>query len=339
MLGRPIFDSDLAYQEALDDYVPREFHKMTILFNVPLLEAWYPKAGKHDHAKSQHAHMTQPLQLFSLLRPDFDLYWQVELDVRYTGHHYRHLEAIRQFAEKQPRKLQWERASYFYSPFIHRTWTNFCNRIHEASENGGVWGAVSTTGITAIGPDPPTLSAQQDEYEWGVGEPADMINILPTIGRAKLGMMSGNLIKNHPERRYSTPLVALSKRLLRAMHHSQITRETQLMPEMLPGSTALQHGMKAVVFPEPIYLDIDYKSPEELEAVFNEQGEDSVWNDASSMSRLAQHVSYWGSTSNPKLSNELYRRWLGVDSDGNEMGDYDPELCLPAVILHPVKEH
>ncbi|KAL9000116.1 MAG: hypothetical protein Q9169_001191 [Polycauliona sp. 2 TL-2023] len=337
-LGRSMFDNGHAYQEMLDDYVPREFHEMTILFNAPLLEAWYPKAAEHDPKNSQQAHMTQSQQLFSLLRPDFDLYWQIELDVRYTGHHYRHLEAVRQFAEEQPRKLQWERASYFYSPSVHRTWNKFCDLIQKMTKDGGIWGADRTQGITAIGPDPPTLSAQQDDYDWGVGESADLINIMPMVDPTKRGMVLGNWIQNCPNERCSTPFAALSKRLLHAMHHSQVAI-AQTMPEMFPASTALQHGMKAVVFPEPIYLDLGDRSPEELEAIFNRQGQHDMWNDASSMSTLAHQVNHWWSTiSNPKFSNELYRRWLGIDSDGNEMGDNDPELCLPAVILHPVSD-
>ncbi|KAL8902772.1 MAG: hypothetical protein Q9207_004400 [Kuettlingeria erythrocarpa] len=113
-LGRHIFSDPAVYQKTLDDYVPREFHNISILFNVPILEAWYPKAGKHDPNNSQQVYMTQPLQLFSLLRPDFDMYWQAELDVRYTGHHYHHFEPIRQWAQKKPRSSSRDAQTYFY---------------------------------------------------------------------------------------------------------------------------------------------------------------------------------------------------------------------------------
>lgn len=341
---KPIFFDPTAYQEALDLYVPREFHNISVLFNVPLMEAWYPKAGKHDPNNSQQVHMTQPLQLFSLLRPDFDLYWQFELDVRYTGHHYHHLEAIRQWAERQPRKLSWERAAYFYSPFIHRSWRKFCRKIQDMFTDGGIWGAVTTTGIDPIGPAPPKDSAKDDDFEWGVGEPADIINIMPIIDPVQDYMMFRDWIDNYPDGKEKTPrrsapvtpLIATSKRLLRAMHHSQVTMGTHMMPEMFPESSALHHGLKPVAFPEPVYLDIDDKSPEELESIFNDQSATGMWNGSSANSRLAQHINYWWSAGfKPEYSNILYRKWLGVNDQGNRTTN--SRLCLPAITLHPIK--
>ncbi|KAL8669458.1 MAG: hypothetical protein Q9224_007738, partial [Gallowayella concinna] len=175
---------------------------------------------------------------------------------------------------------------------------------------------------------------------------ADIINIMPIVDPVKTSMMFRDWIENYPDRKDSTPrraapatpLVAMSKRLLRAMHHSQVTMGTQMMPEMLPASSALHHGLKAVAFPEPYYLNIDDKSPEELEAIFNDQGKNSMWNGASSNNKLAQQINYWWSTGfKPHFSNVLYRQWLGIDSNGNQKGDYDYHLCLPAVVLHPIK--
>ncbi|KAL8824688.1 MAG: hypothetical protein Q9170_008075, partial [Blastenia crenularia] len=344
-LDKHIFSDPAVYQEALDQYVPREFHNISILFNVPLLEAWYPKAGNHDPNNSQQVHMTQPLQLFSLLRPDFDLYWQLELDVRYTGHHYHHLEAIRRWAQKQPRRLLWERDAYFYSPYIHKTWENFSSKVRHATNGGGIWGALTTTGITPVGPKPPTEVAEEDDFEWGVDEPADMINVSPIIDPVQTHMMFRNVLENYPDGKENTPrragpvtpMIAVSKRLVRAMHHSQTTMGTHMMPEMLPESTALQHGLKAVTFPEPVYLDIDDKTPEELESIFNTQDDSGMWNGGSPNSRLAQHISYWWSTGfKPDFSNVLYRRWLGIDMEGKKTDEQ--RLCLPPVLLHPIKE-
>ncbi|KAI4108811.1 MAG: hypothetical protein L6R37_000809 [Teloschistes peruensis] len=343
-LERKIFSDPKAYQEALNLYVPREFHNISILFNVPLLEAWYPKAGKHDPNNSQQVHMTQPLQLFSLLRPEFDLYWQLELDVRYTGHHYHHMEAIRQWAQKQPRKLSWERSAYFYSPYIHRTWKDFCSKVQDIVPLGGVWGAVPTTGIDPVGPSPPESGVNDDDFEWGVGEPADFINISPIVDPVQDHMMFRNWVDNYPDGKEKTPrragpvtpMIAVSKRLLRAMHHSQIMLGTHMMPEMFPESSALQHGMKAVAFPEPAYVDIDDKTPEEIESIFNDQSITGMWNGGSENAPLAQHISYWWSAwFKPEYSNVLYRKWLGIDDAGNRTDD--SRLCLPAITLHPIK--
>ncbi|KAL8896341.1 MAG: hypothetical protein Q9207_007752 [Kuettlingeria erythrocarpa] len=80
------------------------------------------------------------------------------------------------------------------------------------------------------------------------------------------------------------------------MHHSQVTKGTHMMPEMYPESSALHHGLKTVVFPEPLYLDINDKTTEELESIFNNQTDKSMWNGGSPHARLAQHISYWWST-------------------------------------------
>ncbi|KAL8968759.1 MAG: hypothetical protein Q9197_004710 [Variospora fuerteventurae] len=342
-LDRHIFSDPAVYQKALDDFVPHEFHNVSVLFNVPLLEAWYPKVGKHNPKDSQQAHMTQPVQLFSLLRPDFDMYWQFELDVRYTGHHYHHLEAIRQWSQKQPRKLQWERAGYFYSPFIHRTWKSFSAKVGELTKGSGVWGAVTTTGIAPVGPKPPTESAEEDDFEWGVGEPADMINIMPIVDPVTTYMMFRDVLENYPDGKKTprrtapiTPVIAMSKRLIRAMHHSQVTLGTHMMPEMFPESSALQHGLKVVAFPEPVYLDISDKGPEELESIFNNLTEASVWNGGGPHRNVGKHANYWWSSGmHPEFSNVLYRRWLGIDMEGNKTDEQ--RLCLPAITLHPIK--
>ncbi|KAL9602518.1 MAG: hypothetical protein Q9219_001813 [cf. Caloplaca sp. 3 TL-2023] len=308
-----IFSDPAVYQAALDQHVPP-------------------------------SHMTQPLQLFSLLRPDFDLYWQFELDVRYTGHHYHHLEAIQSWARKQPRRLLWERNAYFYSPYIHKTWENFCNTIRRITDGSGIWGALTTTGISPVGPKSPTDFPEEDEFEWGVGEPADMINVSPIIEPVRTHMLFRDLVENYPDGKEKTPrraapvtpLIAVSKRLLRAMHHSQITMGTHMMPEMYPESTALQHGLKAVTFPEPFYMDTGDESPERLESIFNNQTEEGIWNGWSPNKKLPRRVSYWWSNGYKfGLSNRLYRKWLGIDFEGKKVGEQ--RLCLPAVLLHPIK--
>lgn len=43
-----IFQNDASYQQSLKKAVPSEFQNSTILFNRPLLEKWYPKAGQHE---------------------------------------------------------------------------------------------------------------------------------------------------------------------------------------------------------------------------------------------------------------------------------------------------
>lgn len=72
------------YQDTLEkSNIPVEFHNITLIWNEPLLEVWYPKV-EQKHGQSWH--FEEPLQVFSLMHPEFDYLWQMEMDVRFTGH-------------------------------------------------------------------------------------------------------------------------------------------------------------------------------------------------------------------------------------------------------------
>lgn len=261
--------------------------------------------------------MNQPLQLLSLLRPDIDHFWQVELDVRYTGHHYHHLETISTWAKTQPRKLQWERASQYYIPAIHGSWSNFTEAIANRTKDGGIWGAVRTQGVEPVGPQPPTESPNDDSSKWGVGEEADFINLAPVFDVAGSGYIFKDAKDHYPEGK-KTPaqatatsaLTRVSKRLLRAMHHGQINLGLHMFPEMYPESTALHHGLKIVVFPLPMYLDYA-KLPELIERHFNDKEGRTLMNVPYQYSDVWHRMSYWANIDKKTtFGDELYKRWL-----------------------------
>ena len=83
-----------------------------------------------------------------------------------------------QWARSQPRKLQWERASRFFVPHIHKTWANFTELVEASTPNGGVWGSPKHIAVPGpIGPEPPVTNPAKDKYTWGVGEDADIITV------------------------------------------------------------------------------------------------------------------------------------------------------------------
>lgn len=83
---RSIDDPEI-YQDILENNIPQELHKMTILFErKALMSSWYPKSTLNVEG------LNQALQVFAELHPEFDHFWQTELDVRYTGHWYNLLE-------------------------------------------------------------------------------------------------------------------------------------------------------------------------------------------------------------------------------------------------------
>lgn len=80
-------DKHDVYQDVLENHIPRELHNMTLLYNrKSLMSLWYPKSTPKVES------LNQGLQVFAELHPEFDHFWQMELDVRYTGHWYNLLE-------------------------------------------------------------------------------------------------------------------------------------------------------------------------------------------------------------------------------------------------------
>ena len=275
--------------------------------------------------------MAQPLQLLSLLRPEIEQFWQIDMDARYTGHHYHHLETISAWAKEQPRKYLWERASRYYIPHVHSNWTNFVEVVANYTSqvvkpldeggnpgNGGVWGPERTEGVEPVGPPPPTESSANDSYEWGVGEDADMISLAPVFDPEGTSFVLKDKVEHYPDAIHTprratgtTSMIRLSKRLLRAMHHGQVTSGFSMPPEMYPESTALHHGLKLVVFPLPVYLDYA-KSPENMNAAFNAAEGKTVLNTPPLHDATWHRMSYWASIDEKTTyPDELYKRWLG----------------------------
>ncbi|KAL9065100.1 MAG: hypothetical protein Q9161_008447 [Pseudevernia consocians] len=358
---RPILTSPgfEAYQKALDEFVPREFHNMTILFNQDLLKVWYPTI---DQRGVQSLHMNQPLQLFSIMNPDFVFVWQFELDVRYTGNWYNFLEKAESWARKQPRKLQFERAAKFYIPFYHGSYADFSHSVEVANPDGGVWGPVRSGAV----PKPRRKTAAEDDYSWGVGEEADVISVSPIIDLNHTELFKKNHISGFPEgqdppRRslMVTPVVRLSRHLLQIMHDAQRDQGMDTRSEIFAHTMALLHGLKVAHFPIPQYLDHqgEVDGPEEVNRLFNTMGPHGTFTDvaAQDMVKMRARSTFWWRLEFDQYPRTLYRRWYGLEGEASAAQEMDPNghkdtpypysagmdkvgrLCLPGMLLHPVK--
>ena len=262
--------------------------------------------------------MIQALQLLSLLRPDVEHFWQFEIDARYTGHHYQHLETVSAWSKVQPRRLLWERSSLYFIPGVHGNWTTFANRIENTTIGAGIWGPVRAQGIEPIGPDPPVETPELDNYAWGVGEEADLITAAPIVdatGSVADGMEKYPQMGDTPSRLTNLPIMTrFSKRLLRAMHHGQATLGTSMPADRFPASTALHHGLKAVAFPMPIFLDYA-KIPEDIDKEYNFKSGQDVYQAAVKFEEIGNRMTYFSSKGKEtNFADELYKRWLGYVS-------------------------
>ena len=232
--------------------------------------------------------------------------------------------------------------------------------IANQTVSGGIWGAERTTGIEPIGPEPPTESSENDNYEWGVGEEADLINLAPVFNPVGSSFLHKDSVdhytdgKKTPRRATGTSqMIRMSKRLLRAMHHGQVALGSHMAPEMFPYSTALHHGLKLVVFPLPVYLDYA-KTPKDMNRIFNHDEGKSLLNSPYKYEDIWRRMSYWSTLdSQTNYPDELYKRWLGyvsitlflvqlrrlagLGADLLQSGDPTERLCLPGLLLHPIK--
>lgn len=393
----PIFSNATLYDEVLTKNVPQELRSIALLWNEAIFPKWYPKIGDWQ----VYWHQFMCVQWFSLMHPQFDYVWNFETDARYTGHHYHFFEAVSQFAHAQPRKLLWERNKRFYIPSIHGSYADFVENTHRDVLNASahslipppVWGPrpwkQAVPPQEPLGPTPPT-SFEQDDFKWGVGEPADFITLLPMWDPRNTSWSYKDKIWNyipslrpnftaadptaddftHPSfvhldrRAYINTVARFSARLLHAMHTENLAGRS-MQAEMWPSTVALQHGLKAVYAPHPIFTDRHWPAPYAA-AVFDAAGivypptgavmehvqgawteaEDSPYNHDREAN--FQGWSWYFASAFPR---SLYRRWLGwrvavrdwgegereVGGDGSDGRVEERRMCMPAMLLHPVK--
>ncbi|KEQ64519.1 uncharacterized protein M437DRAFT_64171 [Aureobasidium melanogenum CBS 110374] len=77
-LDAHIHSDDAGYASIPEESVPLEFRDVAVLSDITMLDSWYSAIFEH----SPFRQMMQPLQLFSRLYPEFDHYWQLEMDSR-----------------------------------------------------------------------------------------------------------------------------------------------------------------------------------------------------------------------------------------------------------------
>ena len=318
------------------------------------------------------------LQYFSHQNPDYEYLWNWEMDARYTGQWYHLFDRVTRWSKDQPRKGLWERNGRFYIPSVHGTWEDFKQMIRVQSELGtnspnNVWSGLKSgaAGIPGSpqgkadkpvwGPQGPAdmLGAQddtvppttfeRDKYVWGVGEEADLITFSPLFDPDGTtwfyvdDVTGYNTTQGLPPRRATIGTSSrLSRRLLQTMHRETFLARHHMFSEMWPASVALHHGYKAVYAPHPVY--IDRKWPVGYLAGVMNGGRNGASGGARTSVYGGREHNFKGTTwfYDAGFAPNLWRRWLGykVDNDGGEQEEMAREgrMCLPGMLLHPVKE-
>ncbi|KAJ4297074.1 hypothetical protein N0V88_003991 [Collariella sp. IMI 366227] len=400
----PVWADDDTYRSRINETIPAEFRGIATLWSESQMLAVYQGVrdlwtrGPDLPVHGSYRGLQMAMQHFASQHPEYEHFWQWEMDIRYTGHYHDLLSKLETWAAAQPRKGLWERNARFYMPHVHGSWDDFKQMARVQTEHGtvgadNVWATVpgarpgdraspsspSRAGEQSIwGPlrpsseedwfehasDPvPPTSYERDKYIWGVGEEADLLTLSPifdpdgTSWKLADDITGYNETEGKPPRRAQIITASrMSRRLLLAMHRETAFKKHHAFPEMWPATVALHHGFKAVFAPHPVFVDRAWP-PEYMARVLNgggmglRGGRTSVYGDREhNMRGLTWFY-------NAGFSGNLYRRWMGlrVNNDGGEefettvdmsvddatvgtMRGGEGRMCLPPMLLHPVKE-
>ncbi|KAI1763166.1 hypothetical protein GGR53DRAFT_531718 [Hypoxylon sp. FL1150] len=314
---------EATYQKSLISVVPEELRDIALLFNERTLKTWYPQTPEHDF-------MYQALQIFSHKFPQYDYIWQLEMDLRFTGHVHDTLQSATAFTRTQRRRNLWERNGRFYIPHLYNnSYDEFTNAEDTELGDTGVWGPISISDFAPEGPQPPSRL----KWNWGVGEEADLISFIPMIDPIGTNWIYEDGIHGFtdgtatPRRAAIVSITRSSRHLLRLVSQAQ-GRGQWLVSEATLETFALLHGLKAVTVPHPIYFADDVGA---LDAEINKGPPHSkAGGEAPSMLYMKNgwlngpwwKASYWFTAG---TAGELWEAYVGGQP-------------LPPMLLHPVNE-
>lgn len=356
----PIWASEEVYNKTLEESLPAEFRGMGTLWSVAQMKLIYPPpfpksivnfsgGDVYDAYRSLHF----PLQYFAAKHPEFEYFWQWEMDIRVTGHYGELLDKITNWANKQDRDHLWERSSKYFIPSLHNTYANFSQSIVAETTAAGfrpVDGAQLPS--DQLLPIPAQAGSEANI--------TDLITFSPIFDPTHTRWafhedITGYGDKSRPPTRAALITASrMSRRLLLLMHEETFKNKHTMFPEMYPASIALQYGLKAVYAPITVYFDRDWPGAHANE-IFNNaklsnesvalgmDGGDGYFHGANgSVFGPGEHV-FRGTSwySNAGFAGYLWRRWLGNENGNNEieweMNEGHGRMCLPMMILHPIK--
>ncbi|RMZ76083.1 hypothetical protein DV737_g4954, partial [Chaetothyriales sp. CBS 132003] len=362
----PIWASDDEYERVLNESLPREFHGMATLWSVAQMMLVYPGpfpdtivnfSGGELYEAYRSLHF--PLQYFAAKHPEFDYFWQWEMDLRVTGHYHELLGQITDWAQSQPRHLAWERSSRFFIPELYNnSYQNFAHAVEDE---------ILASGRPPIsGPQVDRAKLLEIPPQAGLANGANIVDLITLnplfdpngTAWAFHDDITGYVDGRPPARAALITASRLSRRLLLLMHNETFRKKHTMFPEMFPASVAFQYGLHAIYAPLPIYFDRNWPAVHANE-IFN----NAPVSEESKAGGLMHNQGYFhgphgsvfgpgehvfrGSTyySNAAFASYLWRRWLGHENDNDEIARETNQdssglggrMCLPMMVLHPVK--
>ncbi|KND92118.1 hypothetical protein TOPH_02902 [Tolypocladium ophioglossoides CBS 100239] len=355
-----VLRSQANYDDALRAAsIPPELQSIVVLWDDHLLESWYEAIEEHRTMWQ----VNQPLQLFALHYPEFDHYWQIEMDQRFMGHAGEYLDAVSAFARNEPRKQALERATYAFNEDLHGTYKGLTAQV-DAANNGTsrAWGPVGIPDIRPIGPEPPVPRPEDDDFLWGIGEDADVVvtsmcaDVMHTEWTFR-DYITGFFRGQATPRWFCPPAVMRASRaLLLAVHQGQHDQGLSIPSEAVLPTWALWHGLKLSYPPQPAYMRPHEPELEDFkdettrdEAAFRNKTK-TPWfgtTPAQSTDGLShgnpqsfadRGMTWWWTASWPRRIVDI---WLAGDTEAERMpallAVVDGRVYVPNLAMHPVK--
>jgi hypothetical protein len=359
----PIWASEEEYNRVLRESLPEEFQGMATLWSVAQMKLIYPPpfpesivnfSGGDVYQAYRSLHF--PLQYFAEKHPEFDYFWQWEMDIRVTGHYHELLETVGAWAARQPRDYAWERSAKFFIPTLHGTYAQFSEQIKKEIEDA------EETPIKGPQRDQEKLfPIPEQKLPKGSDHITDLVTLNPMFDPSRTRWAFHDDITGYTDGRPPTRAALItasrmSRRLLQLMHKETWANNHTMFPEMFPASIALHYGLKAVYAPLPVYFDRDWPAGHANE-IFNnakvgaqgqaagmDHGGGYFHDKGGSVFGPGEHV-FRGSSyySNAAFASYLWKRWLGKENSNNEIqwesekGPGGGRMCLPMMVLHPIK--
>ena len=362
--AHPIWADTKIYEQRIKDAIPEEFRGLVTFWTETQMLSLYQgiydlyTRGPELPVHGVYRGLTMAMQYFAYMHPEYDYFWQWEMDVRYTGHYYDLFSKLEKWSKKQPRKGLWERNARFYLPSVHGSWDDFSQMARVQTEMGtvdssNVWKKMPGTNVKDAeeltnkekpiwgpvrapddddwfepGNDPiAPVSYEQDRNQWGVGEEADYISLNPIFDPEGTGWFLKDDITGFNKSAGAVPRRAniittsrMSRRLLLTMHKMTAFKKQFAFPEMWPATVCLQHGFKAVFPPHPVYVDREW--PVEYMAQTYNGGKNGATGGArtSVFGEREHNLAGLSWYYNSGFAPNLYRRWVGlkVNNDGGE---------------------
>jgi hypothetical protein len=290
----------------------------------------------------------QPMQLLALHYPEFDHFWQFEMDMRFLGDAGKFIDQLTTVARNEPRKQALERASFWHMISQTGEFDEFFKAVDKANKGGShAWGPMRVPEILPIGPEPPVADPRNETFQWGVGEEADAITTSycmdATIPNswAFRNWIYGFEAGTKTPRFYCPPaIMRASRNLLFVIHQAQVEQGVSIPSEATLPSFALWHGLKLAFPQQPIFhRDRDDHAAQAKWWRGGPKASSTGLGPDRSEHPRGNGLTFWWESD---WAKHIFYEWMGRKLDSGEprpwiLDDRDGKLWAPNILLHPVK--